>query len=363
MAEVAGKFLPLRELTNFTADIFEKLGVPRKDAEITAENLISADRRGIASHGLARLARYVDGIKEGVIKANAKMKIINETPTTILVSGEDGLGQPVSHYTMEKVIEKAKKNGTAFASVKDSNHFGIAGYYAIMALQHNLIGISMTNSAPLVVPTFGCDMIIGTNPIAVAVPTKKHRPWVLDMATSTVPRGKLEVYARRDKKMPLMWATDEHGIPNEDPKLVLDNLINRRGGGLLPLGGGEELTGGHKGYGLSMMIDIFCGVLSGGSFGLEVYGHGKDKPADVCHFFGAIDPSAFTPLDEFKQKMDDSIDQLKNSPKAKGQEKIYYAGEKEWDFEEKYKDNVEIEAKVIDGMKKIAEGLGIKFPF
>ena len=363
MAEAEKKMLGVQELKSFVANVFQALKVAKRDAEITADVLVTSDRRGIPSHGVARLGRYVDGIKKGIMIPDAKMTVIKETPTTMLVSGNDGLGQPVSYYTVEKLIEKAKKMGTAFASVRNSNHYGIAGYYAMMALPHNLIGVSMTNSAPLVVPTFGKDMIVGTNPLAIAVPTKKYKPWVLDMATATVPRGKVEVYARMEKTMPLMWATDADGVPTENPKLVLDNLINRRGGGLLPLGGGEELTGGHKGYGLSMMIDILSGVLSGGSFGVNVYGKGDDKPADVCHFFGMINPSLFVPLDEFKKSLDDYIDQLKNSPKAQGQEKIYYHGEKEWNFEEKYAKQVAIEGKVVENMKKIADGLGVKFPF
>ncbi len=363
MADVETRLLPVDGLKKHVADIFEKLGVRRRDAEITADVLVTSDQRGIPSHGVARLKRYVDGIRRGVMVPDAEIEVLRETQTTLLVSGHDGLGQPVSYYTMEMVIDKAKKNGLAVAAVRDSNHFGIAAYYSMMALPHNLIGISMTNAAPLVVPTNGKDLFFGTNPISVAVPTKDEPAWVLDMATSTVPRGKLEVYARQGKKIPLMWATDEHGVPTDDPSTVLQNLLDRKGGGLLPLGGGEELTGGHKGYGLAVMVDILSGVLSGGAYGLDVYGRGKDKPANVCHFFAAIDPQLFIPLEQFTAAMDDYIRRLKAAPKAKGKDRIWVHGEKEWEKQTQNAQTVPIEVKVIETMKKITEEVGLEFPF
>ncbi|RKZ26188.1 malate dehydrogenase, partial [bacterium] len=348
-------------LKGFVKDVFVKLGVPEEDAGITADVLVASDRRGIPSHGVARLKRYVDGIKKGIMKPKAEIKIIKETPTTLLVSGGDGLGQPVSYRTMKLVIEKAKKNNVAFAAVRNSNHYGIAGYYAMMALKENLIGISMTNSAPLVVPTHGKDAVIGTNPISIAVPAGEEKPFVLDMATSTVPRGKLEVYNRRGKKIPLVWATDENGIPTDDPGRVLENLLERKGGGLLPLGGAEEETGGHKGYGLSVAVDILSGVLSGGAYGPLLYGK-KGEPPNVCHFFGAINIEAFIPLDEFKKLMDDYIRILKGSTLAKGKTRIWIHGEKEFEAEEKYREEVEIEEKVVETMREIGKELGVEVP-
>ncbi len=363
MEEVKWWRVSVGRLKNFIVEIFTSIGTKRHDAEITADVLVTSDQRGIASHGVARLKRYVDGIGRGVMIPNAEIEILKETPVSLLVTGNNGLGQPVSYKTMEKLILKACKSGIAFATVRNSNHYGIAGYYSMMALEKNFIGISMTNSAPLVVPTNAKNMAFGTNPISIAIPTKEEFPWVLDMATSTVPRGKLEVYARQNKSIPIMWATDAEGLPTNDPALVLDNVLNRIGGGLLPLGGVEEISGGHKGYGLGTMVDIFSGILSGGSFGLNVYGHGKDAPPDVCHFFGVINPSLFIPIDKFVSSMDEFIKELRNKPTSKGQDRIWIHGEKEWISQRKNAAEVPIEVKVIDNMNEIAGKLGIYSPF
>ncbi len=353
----------ISDLRSFMVNVFQKLKVSEEDAKITADVLIASDRRGIASHGTARLRRYVNGIKNGIMIPDATMKVLKETPVTMLVDGNGGLGQPVSYKTMKRVITKAKENFISFAAVKNSNHFGIAGYYSMMALpENNLIGISITNSAPLVVPTNGRNFVYGTNPISFAVPAMNEKPFVLDMATSTVPRGKLEVYNRAGKEIPLVWATDETGTPTSNPAKVLKNLLERVGGGLLPLGGAEELTGGHKGYGLGVLVDIFTGVLSGGSFGLQVYGK-KGKPPDVCHFFGAIRIDAFIPMEEFKKKMDEFQRMLKNSEKANGKNRIYIHGEKEWENEDKHIDFVELSQKVVDDIKNIGKELSLEIPF
>ncbi len=354
--------IDIEKLKTFVVDVFENVGVKREDAEITANVLITADRRGTNSHGVARLRRYVNGLRSGIMKADAKMEIIKETPNTLLVSGKDGLGQPVAYKTMKLVIEKAKKNNVAFATVRNSNHFGIAGYYSMMALEDDLLGISITNSAPLVVPTFGKDAVLGTNPISIAVPAGKERPVVLDMATSTVPRGKLEVYNRMGKPLPITWATDENGIPTTNAAQVLENLLERKGGGLLPLGGGEEETGGHKGYGLSLMVDIFSGILSGGAFGLNIYGK-KGEPPNVCHFFGAMNIEAFIDKGTFKEMVDEYIYMLKNAAKRDGADRIYIHGEKEFEKADKQKQEVNIYYKVVDDMRKIGEETGVDIPF
>ncbi|MCD6596021.1 Ldh family oxidoreductase [bacterium] len=354
--------IDIEKLENFVIDVFEKVGVKREDAEITANVLITADRRGINSHGVARLRRYIDGLKSGIMKVDAEMKIIEETSNTLLVSGGDGLGQPVAYKTMKLVIEKAKNNNVAFAAVRNSNHFGIAGYYSMMALEDDLLGISVTNSAPLVVPTFGKNAAIGTNPISIAIPAGKERPIVLDMATSTVPRGKIEVYNRMNKPLPINWATDENGIPAQNAAEVLDNLFQRKGGGLLPLGGANEETGGHKGYGLSVMVDIFSGILSGGAFGLDIYSR-KGEPPNVCHFFGAMNIEAFIGKDIFKKMVDEYINMLRNTDKKDGAEKVYIHGEKEFEKADEQTQKVNIYYKVIDDMKKIGEELKVNIPF
>lgn len=349
-------------LKKFVIEVFKKLDVPEKDAEITADVLILSDRRGIDSHGVARLSRYVNGIKNGEIKTKPNIKIVNETPATAVIDGDAGLGQVVGYFAMNHCIKKAKEYGISFVAVRNSNHYGIAGYYALMALKEDLIGISMTNSAPLVVPTFGSEIVVGTNPIAVAIPSGEEKPFVFDGATSTAPRGKIEVYERLGKKLPLSWATDEDGMPTTDAKRVLDNLLTRKGGGLLPLGGADEEEGGHKGYGFSVLIDIFSGVLSGGLYGPLLYKE-KNAPPGVCHFFGAMKIDAFIPKEKFKSSMDDYIRILKNSKKAKGKDRIFVAGEKEFENEEKYKEEVPLYYKVVENLRSIGNSLGVKIDF
>ncbi len=348
------------DLFDVVTNVFKKLGVPGEDAEIIADVLIAADRRGISSHGVARLRRYVNGIKQGVMKARTEITYVKETPVSLVVDGGGGMGQVVAYRTMKKCIQKARENFICLATIRNSNHYGIAGYYSMMALKEGLIGLSMTNAAPLVIPTFGKDAVLGTNPISVAVPSREERPYVLDMATSTVPRGKLEVYNRMGKKIPLMWATDENGIPTDDPARVLKNLLERRGGGLLPLGGADELTGGHKGYGLALLVDIFSGVFSSGAWGTRVYGR-KGEPAGVSHFLGAISPEAFVGLEEISSNMDDLIRMVKGAPKAPGKDRIYIHGEKEFEKEEENREEVPLYHKVYEDIREISSDLGVPF--
>jgi len=249
--------------------------------------------------------------------------------------------------------------------VRNSNHFGIAGYYAMMALERDCIGISMTNAAVLVVPTFGRDAMLGTNPISVAAPASQERPFVLDMATSTVPRGKLEVYSRLEKPLPMGWATDESGTPTSDAQRVLENFKQRAGGGLLPLGGAGELLGGHKGYGLALMVDVLCAVLSGAAYANMVYpkdAQDKPLPSAIGHFFGAWRVDAFRPAEEFKAAMDDLQQRLKGAPKAEGQSRIYIHGEKEYEeADRRSRDGIPLNPKVAADLRAIGEELGVRY--
>jgi LDH2 family malate/lactate/ureidoglycolate dehydrogenase len=353
---------PLRD---FCTQVFQKMGVPEEDAHITTDVLVAADLRGISSHGVARLRRYVNGLRDGMMIAQPDVKIVTETPVTATIDAGGGLGQPVSYRAMDSAIRKALDYGAGFVTVRNSNHYGIAGYYAMMALEHNCIGMSMTNAAVLVVPTFGRDAMLGTNPIAVAAPAGEERPFVMDMATSTVPRGKLEVYNRLEKPIPLGWATDETGEPTTEPERVLDNLKQRAGGGLLPLGGAGELLGGHKGYGLSLWVDIFSAILSGASYANLVYPkdeQGKPLPSDVGHFFGAWRVDAFRPLEEFQAAMDDLQQRLKGSPKAEGRERIYIHGEKEYEeFDEHTAEGIPLNPKVAADLQAIGQDLGVEW--
>ncbi len=354
--------IKVEALQEFTTNVFSKLGVPVEDAKIAADVLIAADQRGVGSHGLQRLKRYTTGLKTGVMKAISDVKVLKETPNTLLISGGDGLGQVVGYKAMRLVIDKALKNNVAFAVVRDSNHYGIAGYYTMMALEHDLIGLSLTNASPMVVPTHGKNAMLGTNPVSIAVPAGKERPFVLDMATSTVPRGKLEVYGREGKTMPITWATDEFGNPTQDIPRVLANFLARRGGGLLPLGGAEEESGGHKGYGLCLAVDIFSGVLAGSAFGPKSY-YQENMPAKISHSFGAIKIDAFIEPALFKRMMDEYINLLKNSEKAAGKDRIFIHGEKEFELHEQQKEDVRLYCKVVEELRKIGDDVNIKAPF
>src|SRR5256712_9190689 len=251
-----------KALRQFCERVLTKLDVPPEDARVTTDVLVLADLRGIDSHGVARLGRYVGGLKAGYMKPHDESHILKETKATALIDGGQSLGQVVGKKGMDVAIRKAKDTAVGIVTVRNSNHYGIAGYYTLMALEHNLIGVSMTNAAPLVVPTFGRISVLGTNPISLTAPAMKEKAFVLDMATATVPRGKVEVYNRAGKPIPHGWAVDETGRSSTDPARVLNALAKRLGGGLLPLGGEGEDLGGHKGYGLALMVDVLSGVLS-----------------------------------------------------------------------------------------------------
>jgi LDH2 family malate/lactate/ureidoglycolate dehydrogenase len=364
MAEESSRVQP-EALSDFCVRVFEKMGVATQDARITADVLVQANLRGIDSHGVARLARYVNGLRDGVMVARPEEKTVVETPTTITLDAGAGLGQPVSYRAMSMVIDKAREYGCGFAAVRNSNHYGIAGYYAMMALEENMIGVSMTNAAVLVVPTFGRDAMYGTNPIALAVPAGEERPFVMDMATSTVPRGKLEVYHRQEKLLPLGWATDERGLPTDDAGRVLDNFLKRAGGGLLPLGGAGEEFSGYKGYGLGMMVEILSAVLPGAAFLTSVYlkdAAGKPLPADIGHFFGAWRIDAFRPAEAFRDTMDDLIRELKTGDLAEGAERIYVHGEKEFEeADRRAAHGIPLGSKVEASLKQVAADLDVTY--
>ncbi len=352
-------------LKEFATQIFVKMGVPAEDAKVTTDVLVAADLRGIDSHGVARTRRYVDGLRDGIMLAKPDIQLAHETPVTALLDGGAGLGQVVGVRAMRLAVKKASKMGLGFVTVRNSNHYGIAGYYAMMALEEELIGISMTNSATLVVPTFGRDAVLGTNPMSIAVPTGKERPFVLDMATSVVTRGKLEEYDRQEKPLLQGWASDASGIPTNDAADVLRNMRDRLGGGILPLGGAGEELGGHKGYGLAFIVDILCGVLSGAAYANHVYPkdrNGKPLPANIGHFFGALRVDSFRPLEEFKASMDNIIQTLKGSAKAEGQDRIFIHGEKEFEMaNERMRKGIPLHSKVVRDLREIGEELGVPY--
>ncbi|HPW56322.1 MAG: Ldh family oxidoreductase [Thermoanaerobaculaceae bacterium] len=354
------------DLEDFTANILVANGVPASEARLVARNLVAADERGIPSHGVARLGRYLSGIKQKTIRPGVEMTVVEPAPALAVVDAHNGLGQVAGELGIRLAIDKAMAHGISAVTVKHSNHYGIAGFYALQAVDEGMIGISLTNSAPLVVPTFGAEMVLGTNPISLGAPCRRFPAFLLDMATSVVPRGKIEVYDRAAKQMPVGWAVDEIGYDCQNPGQVLRNLIERTGGGILPLGGRGEEYGGYKGYGLSLMVDILCGVLSGAGYGPnvdDVHGNpaaGTTAFPDVGHFFAVIDIARFMPVDEFTARMDDYIERLKGSRKALGEETIFVHGEKEWAKTLVHREvGIPLAENVFGTLSKLGEAVGV----
>jgi L-2-hydroxycarboxylate dehydrogenase (NAD+) len=351
-------------LQAFVATTFEKLGVPGDDARMAATIMVAADLRGVDSHGVEMLPRKVGYMKLGLIDPTPQIKVVHETTATALLDGGNGLGEVVGKRGMEICIQKAKASGAGFVTVRNSNHYGTAAYFAMMALEHDMIGLSMTNATPLLVPTFGRTAVLGTNPLSVAAPADQERPFVLDMATSVVPSGKMAVYKHQGKSIPAGWAIDNQEQPMHNPAEVAAMLWNRTGGGLLPLGGVGEALSGHKGYGLALMVDIFSGILSGAAYGpfVNARKNGQPLPGNVGHFFGALAVDAFRPLAEFKQTMDELIHILKDSPKAAGHDRIYIHGEKEFELEEARRRNgIPLHPEVVSALKQMAADVGVPF--
>jgi LDH2 family malate/lactate/ureidoglycolate dehydrogenase len=346
-----------QDLLDYVVRFFVHLRVPPADARIAAEVLLSADLRGVNSHGIIRLHTYYgERLLKGRIDPLSPLMTVRESPVTLALDGANGLGQVVAYQAMQRCLEKAQSVGAALVTVRNSNHYGIAGYYAMLALPHDMIGISLTNSQPLVVPTYGRVPILGTNPIAVAVPAGQERPYVLDMATSIVPKGKISVYSKAGEEIPEGWGVDRTGRISRDPDAVLD------GGALLPLGG-SDLMRGYKGYGLSLLVDILCGVLSGAAFADAVGRPSDTNPgSNVGHFFAAIKVDALRDLGDFKADMDHMIRLLKDSPKAEGQERIYIHGEKEFERAERYMEyGVPLMETVIASLQEAGAGVGVPF--
>ena len=358
--ETGPRVMPER-LKEFVANLFIKMGVSVEDAATVADVLVTADIRGVRSHGVARLQMYINRLENGTMKPVSDINIVSETLATARIDGGGGMGHPISKFAMELAMKKATNVGAGFVTVFNSTHYGIAGYYSMMALEQDMIGFSMTNASPASVPTFGRDGKLGTNPISVAAPAGDSYPYVLDMATTITPYGRVEVYNRRGMKLPLGWAIDETGNTFTDPAKVFENSRKRREGatgGLLPLGGAGETYGGHKGYGLALMVDILCGVLSGAGYADNFYrtdSDGTKKFGNIGHFFGALRVDAFRPINEFKATMDDIIYRLKATHKAEGHDRIYIHGEKEFVAAEKNtRDGVVMIPAVIDSLKEIS---------
>ncbi len=341
-----------QQLFSFTKNIFLQMGSSGANADTAAKALLSADLRGVDSHGIARLGGYVRLWEAGRVNANPSIHIIHETPSTAVIDGDKGLGLVVAPAAMQVAIDKAKHAGTGWVSVKNSNHFGIAGYYAMMALEHDMIGIVMTNASATVAPTFSKERLLGTNPIAVAIPAGNEQPFVADFATTTAANGKLEVLQRKNMDAPDGWVQNKEGHPSTDANEL------KKGGAMLPLGGDYE-HGSHKGYMLGSIADIFSGVLSGANFGPWVPPFPaylpipEDMPGEgIGHFFGAMRIDAFRPAADFKKDMDKWIQRFKNAETVEDFKSVIIPGEPEREMEkERMKNGIGLLQPVIDDLK------------
>ncbi|MBR3039762.1 MAG: Ldh family oxidoreductase [Lachnospiraceae bacterium] len=322
------------ELMNaFLIDAFAGYGVPKEEAAICADVLLESDRRGIESHGCNRFKPiYIDRIKKGTLLPTTEIEILKETPTTVVMDAHDGMGMVASHKMMEMLIEKAKKNGMAGGAIRNSTHYGIAGYWTSMASKEGLIGLTGTNARPSIAPTFGVENMMGTNPLTFSLPTDEEFPFCLDCATSIVQRGRIEYYAREGKDTPAGTVISEEGKPLTDSAEILKALVDGTAA-LAPLGGiGEELAG-YKGYGYAAVVEILSAALSGGQFMKALTGvseDGKPQMYHLGHFFFVVDPDAFMGKETFKKIAGDICRALRASKKAPGESRIYTAGEKEY---------------------------------
>lgn len=353
----------VEKVRKFTEQIFKAIGCSAKDAKLAADVLVNADLNGVDSHGVARLAGYVRLFDHGRLNPDPDIKIVYETSSTATIDGDKGLGLVVAPFAMKLAIKKAKRSGSGWISVQNSNHFGIAGYHASQALAHDMIGWAMTNAAPLVVPTFSREKLLGTNPIAVAVPAGDQPAFLADFATTAVAYGKMEILQRKGEKAPIGWVQDENGNSTDNANAV------KEGGGLLPLGGDRE-HGSHKGYGLGAVVDIFSGVLSGANFGPWVppfatagfHGVAEEQVGKgTGHFLGAMRIDGFRPKEEFKASMDQWIGRFRSAKSIEG-ESVQIPGDQERRFKaERLVNGIPLNDKVEESLQELGERFGVKW--
>lgn len=327
-------FVPWQLVDDFMTAAFVKLGLPEEDARLCSDVLLESDRRGIESHGCNRFKPiYVDRIRQGILNPVTKIDILKETPTTAVLDANDGMGMVASKKAMDMCIEKARKYGMGMVAVRNSSHYGIAGYWTGLAEKENMIGITGTNARPSIAPTFGVENMLGTNPLTFAMPTDEDFPFSLDCATSIIQNGKIEYYARIGHDTPAGMVIGRDGSEMTDSAQILKDMRSQKAA-LAPLGGVGELFAGYKGYGYATVVELLCAALQSGMFLKDLDGkdeNGKIRPYHLGHFFIAIDTEAFMGADAFKKTAGDILRGLRNSQKAPGQERIYTAGEKEHD--------------------------------
>jgi len=355
-------------LQSFMRDVFLGLGVPMEDATIIAEVLITSDLRGIDSHGIQRCKMYYDRIKAGIYEVETKVDIIKEGPTTALLDGNCGMGHVIAYKAMKIAIKKAKKYGLGAVAVRNSTHFGIAGYYSLMAIKEGMIGLAVTNARPSIPPTFGVEPMLGTNPLTIGAPTDEDFPFLIDAATSIIQRGKVELYERINKPLPQNTVIDETGSFITDAGVILDKMLERKAA-LLPLGGKGEATAGYKGYGYATVVELLSSALQNGIFLRDTLGieENGQKRLKVGHFFLAINVESFSGLDLFKKTAGSIMRDLRNSPKEPEETQIYTAGEKEYYAEqERLKIGIPLNESLQKDIKVMQKDLELnqyKFPF
>ena len=352
-----------KTLHAFMIAVFRGCGIDADDAKTCADVLIRSDLRGIESHGIGRLRMYYERLNAGLLEPKSKLTIVRESPTTAVVDGNHSMGMVVGTRSMQMAIDKAKEYGMGAVAVRNSTHFGIDGYYPLMAVEQNMIGMSFTNARPCVAPTLGTQPTLGTNPIAFGAPTDEDCPFLFDGATSITQRGKIEVLARAEKPVPLGWVIDDSNQPMDNAPDILEKIPQDQAA-LLALGGESELLGGHKGYCLSTIVEILSSALQSGAFLFQLSGLGEnDQPTRfrVGHFFMAMNVESFLPVDEFKKNIGDLLRTLRSTTKAPGQDRIYTAGEKEFEMEAFISENgVPINANLKKDILFLQDTLGLE---
>lgn len=347
------------QLRTFTHTIFKKMGCSDEHADLATDVLVSADLKGIDSHGVARLSGYYRLWQKDRINTRPNIKIVHETPTTATIDGDAGLGLVVAPFAMKVAMEKAEKYGSGWVSVKNSNHFGIAGYHALLAVEKDMIGISMTNASPLVAPTYANERLLGTNPMCYAFPAGKYPPVVVDMATAAAANGKLEIAQRAKSEIPDGWVQDATGQRSIDPNEL------KAGGSLLPLGSDKD-HGSHKGYGLGATVDILSAVLSGANYGPWVppfvaFLEPDPNPVGegIGHFLGAMRVDGFRPAADFKSHLDNWIERFKSAKTVDEHKKVIIPGEPEYAFQQERKvSGIPLIDVVVNDLNELAAAIG-----
>lgn len=341
------------QLREFTVEVFKKVGASAEDAAVVTDSLIEANLRGVDTHGITRvLATYIKRIQKGLMDPKAKPVVVRERAGTALVDANNGIGQVAAKFCMDLAIKKAKQTGVAYVAVTNSNHYGAAAYWTMMALPHDMIGMSATNGPAAVAPWGGRKPMLSTNPISFALPAGEERPVVLDLATTTVARGRIVLYAKQNLPLEPGWAFDDRGVPTTDPHKALKGL-------LAPIGG-------YKGYGLSLVIDLLCGVMTGANYGAHFPGFLAEdfsRPTGVGSIFAAVDVEAFMDLPLYKSRMDSALREIKSSPLAEGATRIYIPGEIEAEMaEQRLKNGIPVPEPVVAELEELGREMGVPFP-